>query len=62
MHDDFPSQVLVDSPFAKTGLDRDYVERQQALVTRGWLRLREVVTEGLPIVDYPLPEVRARWQ
>jgi hypothetical protein len=31
------------------------------LVTRGWRRLRELSgQEGLAIIDYPLPEIRAR--
>jgi hypothetical protein len=28
-------------------------------VTRGWRRLKEIAGLDLPIVDYPLPEVRA---
>ncbi len=31
-------------------------------MTRGYLRLRELPGLGLPITEYPLPEVRARWQ
>ena len=29
-----------------------------ARVTRGWRRLQEVPTLGVPIIEYPLPEVR----
>ena len=29
-------------------------------MTRGWRRLQELPGLGLPIIEYPLPEVRAR--
>jgi hypothetical protein len=29
-------------------------------VTRGWIRLKEVAGLGIPIIEYPLPEVLAR--
>ena len=46
--------------FDKRTLDPEYVHRREELVTRGWRRLREVVRSGLPIVEYPLPEVLQR--
>lgn len=49
-------------PFAKAGLDPAFVREEEALVTRGWRRLKELAGIDLPIVDYPLPEVRARWE
>lgn len=49
--------VRVEGPFDKRTLDAEYVREQEALLTRGWARLKEVAGEDLPIVEYPLPEV-----
>jgi hypothetical protein len=46
--------------FAKGSLDAEYVAAEEARVTRGWRRLQELPGLGLPIIEYPLPEVRAR--
>lgn len=54
--------VVVDGPFAKSGLDPEFVAAEEARVTRGYLRLQELPGLGLPIAEYPLPEARARWQ
>lgn len=59
VHEDF-EPVAVEGDFDKRRLDPAYVRNQESLVTRGYRRLREVAHLGLPIVDYPLPEVRAR--
>ncbi len=56
--DDF-EPVVVEGDFDKRRLDCAYVRERQSLVTRGWRRLREVAGMDLPILDYPLPEVRA---
>ena len=48
--------------FAKAELAPDFVAEEEARVTRGYLRLIEVTGLELPIVDYPLPEVVARWR
>ncbi len=53
VHPDF-EPVVVEGAFAKCSLDPDYVAQQESLVTRGWLRLREVVALGLPVNEYPL--------
>lgn len=58
-HDDFPP-VTVTGPFDKRELDPAYVRQRESLVNRGWLRLREVQAQDLPIIEYPLPEVRSR--
>jgi hypothetical protein len=59
--DDFPP-VVVDGDFDKRRLDPGYVRERDALVTRGWRRLREVAAGRFgSILDYPLPEVRGRW-
>jgi hypothetical protein len=54
--------VVVAGPFAKTGLDPAFVAEEEARVTRGYLRLRALPELDVPITEYPLPEVRARWQ
>ena len=51
--------VSVEGAFDKRLLDADYVCERERLVTRGWLRLRELAGLNLSIIDYPLPEVRA---
>ena len=57
--DDF-APVVVEGPFDKRQLDEAYVREQERLVTRGWKRLKEVTGLGIPIIDYPLPEVVER--
>jgi len=57
---DFQPPVVVDGPFDKRQLDPAYVREQERLVTRGWKRLREVAGLGIPIIEYPLPEVLAK--
>ena len=54
--------VVAEGAFAKAGLDPEFVAAEEARVTRGYLRLRELPGLGLPITEYPLPEARARWQ
>jgi hypothetical protein len=55
----FPS-VLCDGFFAKGALDPAFVAEEETRVTRGWRRLQELPTLGIPIIEYPLPEVRQR--
>ena len=50
--------VPCEGPFAKANLDAAYVAEQEARVTRGWRRLQELPRLGIPIIEYPLPEVR----
>src|SRR5262245_33580335 len=51
--------VAVEGPFDKRQLDAAYVREREMLVTRGWRRLQELV--NVPkIIDYPLPEIRAK--
>ena len=59
--DRFPP-VSVEGPFEKSQLDADYVAEQEELVTRAWRRLQEVRSLGIPISEYPLPEVLERKQ
>jgi hypothetical protein len=56
--DDFPA-VTAEGAFDKRRLDPAYVRQQETLVTRGFRRLRELAGLDLPILDYPLPEVRS---
>lgn len=52
--------VVADGDFDKRRFDAEYVQTQEELVTRGWRRLQEVGALGIPISEYPLPEVRQR--
>ena len=54
--------VVCDGLFAKANLDPAYVRQQEELVTRAWRRLQEIPRLGVPITEYPLPEVIAKWQ
>ncbi len=56
--DDFPP-LSVEGAFDKRLLDPDYVRQRESLVTRGYRRLKELKHLDLPIIDYPLPEVRS---
>lgn len=58
VHEEF-EPVSVDGIFGKSELDADHVRQQEDLVTRGWLRLREVTGSGLPVSDYPLKKKKA---
>lgn len=57
--DDF-ELIIVEGPFDKRQLDQHYVRDRERLITRGWKRLQEVAGLGIPIIDYPLPEVIAK--
>jgi hypothetical protein len=54
--------VSIEGAFSKDLLDPEYVRSEEARVTEGYLRLRELASASLPIWEYPLPEVRARQQ
>ncbi|MDX1965858.1 MAG: hypothetical protein SFV23_01695 [Planctomycetaceae bacterium] len=51
--------VIVIGPFDKRLLDPADVSRREDLVTRGWKRLQEVRSLGIPISEYPLDDVRS---
>ncbi len=51
--------VVVEGAFDKRRLDPAFVAEREELMTRGWRRLNEVVRLGVPIIEYPLPEVSA---
>jgi hypothetical protein len=46
--------VLYDSPFAKTGLDPQFVRAEEQRVTRAWRRLQAIPVLGLTVPEYPL--------
>ena len=52
--------VIIEGPFDKRHLDPAFVRDQESLITRGWHRLKEVAALGIPIIEYPLPEVLAK--
>lgn len=52
--------VTLEGDFDKRTLDPDYVRQREQMITRGYLRLLELAKLDLPIVDYPLPEVRQK--
>src|SRR6476659_3438319 len=54
--DDF-EPVVVEGLFGKQQLDADYAREREQLITRDWKRLKEVMSSGVPIIEYPLPEV-----
>jgi hypothetical protein len=58
--DEFEPPVVVTGPFDKRSLDASFVAEQETLITRGWRRLQEVAGLGIPIIEYPLPEVLAK--
>lgn len=51
-----------DGMFAKETLDPAFVKDQEERVTCAWRRLQAIPTLGIPITEYPLPEVLAAWQ
>ncbi|HMF13131.1 MAG TPA: hypothetical protein VKE94_12525 [Gemmataceae bacterium] len=53
--------VRCEGPFDKENLDADYVTAEEARVTRAWRRLQELPRLRIPIIEYPLPEVREKW-
>jgi hypothetical protein len=51
--------VVVEGSFDKRQLDHAFVVDRETLITRGWRRLNDVIRLGVPIIEYPLPEVLA---
>ena len=55
--------VFVEGVFGKATLAPEFVAEEESRVTKGYLRLLEVFQiEGLPITEYPLPGMMARWE
>jgi hypothetical protein len=57
---DFPP-VQCEGFFNKTMLDPAFVLEQEKKLTRAWRRLQEIPRLGIPITEYPLPEVLDAW-
>ncbi len=53
--------VEVAGGFDKRKLDPQYVVEREALVSRGWQRLRELANSDVPVNAYPLPEFHEKW-
>jgi len=61
--DDRFEPITVDGDFDKRQMDAEYVREQETLMTRGWRRLVELAgMEEVSMLEYPLPEVRQRWE
>lgn len=60
----FSPPVIVEDEFDRRKLDVSFVRERSALVTRGYARLWELQTQrrDLTVIDYPLPEAKARWR
>jgi hypothetical protein len=54
--------VRCEGIFAKENLDAAFVAEQEEKVTRAWRRLQQIPTLGIPITEYPLPEVVQTWR
>jgi hypothetical protein len=54
-------RVVCEGPFGKQFLDAEFTTKEEERVTRGWRRLQDLPRLGLPILEYPLPEVREAW-
>lgn len=60
--DDF-EPVVVEGDFGKANLDAEHVKEREQLVTRGWMRLKEIKQLGeVSILEFPLPEVIRQMQ
>ncbi|MEO9595753.1 hypothetical protein [Rhodopirellula bahusiensis] len=64
IRDERVESAEVTGPFALTELDSDHANQMIELVTRGYHRLWEINAEegDRDVTDYPLPEVRVRYQ
>lgn len=58
----FPA-VFVMGDFDRRNMDHDFVQERVALLTRGYRRLRELQRHrsDMSVIDYPLPEAKAKW-
>jgi hypothetical protein len=54
--------VICDGVFDKKNLDPAFVAEQEKRITRAWQRLQEIPRLGVPLTEYPLPEVQQVWR
>jgi hypothetical protein len=48
--------TVCEGPFDKQSFDAGFVTVEEDRVTRGWRRLQEIPTLGIPIDEYPLQQ------
>ncbi len=60
----FDPPVLVDDEFDRRQLDTEFVKDRAELISQGFARLCELQKRrrDLSVHDYPLEDVRAKWQ
>jgi hypothetical protein len=58
------ARITIDGPLDRRQLDVAFAAERARLVTCGYQRLWELreARRGKTVVDYPLPEARARWE
>ena len=63
-HPTFSPAVVVVGELGRAQLDPQFVAARTELVTRGYLRLRELDAMSMrpAVIDYILPEAAARWR
>ena len=54
--------IVCEGFFAKQSLDPSFVAAEETRITRAWRRLQEIPRLGIPLTEYPLPEVIAGWK
>lgn len=59
VHEKF-EPIFIEGHFDKRSLESAYVQQQETLLTRGWMRLQELASSEIPIIEYPLPEALQR--
>lgn len=52
--------VYLEGDFDKRQLDSEFVSERERLYTLGWRRLKELEGSEMPLLEYPLEEVRIR--
>jgi hypothetical protein len=60
----FNPSVTCEGPFAKAGLDVEYVTKRTELVNQGYMRLWDIMTSelALTVTEYPLPQATEKWR
>jgi hypothetical protein len=58
------ASVTVEGDLSRAGLDDPYAEQRTELVTRGYLRLREIAADDgdRDVTEYPLPEAVEKYR
>ena len=61
INDEQFTPIIIDNAFDKRKLDPQFVQEEEARVTRGWRRLQEIPKLRIPVTEYPFPDVKAKW-